>query len=58
MSDKKRILLESINENMNINEMPDCEIKYQKILSECKAGSLYTDKDFTADDKSLGPGVV
>jgi hypothetical protein len=46
MSDTKRKLLESVNENMQVSEMPDCEMKYKKILEEAKAGKLYEDKDF------------
>src|SRR3569833_524112 len=35
--------------------MPDCEIKYKKISMVCNPNSKYCDKDFPADDTSLGP---
>jgi hypothetical protein len=41
MSEAKRKLLDSVNENMKVEEMPDCEIKYKKILEEGKQGKLY-----------------
>lgn len=43
MSNKKRKLLESINENMKVEEMPDCEVKYKKILAESKEGTIFSD---------------
>ena len=58
MSEEKRRLLANVNENMSVEEMPDCEIKYKKILAEAKSGKIYSDKDFGPNDNSLGPNCL
>lgn len=55
MSEEKRQLLSNLDPNMPIDEMPDCEIKYKKILEEANKGNKWEDKKFLHDDSSLGP---
>ena len=54
MSQEKRKLLDSVNENMPVDDMPDCEIKYKKILKEAKDGKIFEDKNFKPAPESLG----
>lgn len=40
---------------MDIENMPDCRLKYQIILKRAKEGQgKFTDNQFTADDNSIG----
>ena len=43
---------------MNVEDMPDCEMKYNKILTESKSGKIFEDTQFGPNDKSLGPGCL
>lgn len=43
MSEEKKKLLASVNIDMAVEEMPDCEIKYKKILMESSQGKLFVD---------------
>jgi hypothetical protein len=43
---------------MEVDDMPDCEIKYQKILKEAKEGKIFEDKKFGHDNTSLGPNCL
>ena len=55
MSQEKRKQLEAVNENMPVDDMPDCEIRYQKIVKEAnEQGKQFEDKKFGHDDKALG----
>jgi hypothetical protein len=54
MSAEKKKLLASVSEDMPVDKMPDCEMKYQKILKEAKEGKMFTDVQFKADNTSLG----
>lgn len=55
MSKEKREKLEKIDPSMPVDEMPDCFIKYDKIVKEAKEqGKLFTDNQFKANNESLG----
>ena len=42
-----------------MDALPDCRRKYQLIVKRAKAGmGKWTDPDFAADDKSLGPRLL
>lgn len=58
MSDKKRKMLESFDENAPVDEMPDCEKKFAKILQEAQGGKKFVDTQFKGDESSLGPGCM
>jgi hypothetical protein len=36
MSEEKKKLLSSVTMDMPVDKMPDCEMKYEKILKEAK----------------------
>jgi len=38
--------------------MPDCMVKYEKIVKEGKSGKIFEDKDFGHNDDSLGPNCL
>jgi hypothetical protein len=58
MSEEKRKLLESIDENMPIDEMPDCEIKYKKIVDQFKQSKeKFKDAQFPPTQESLGDNM-
>jgi len=60
MSDAKRKLLESVNEDMPVQDMPDCMIKYRKILKEAKGPGkvVFEDSKFGHNEQALGPGCL
>jgi len=43
---------------MTVDEMPDCEKKYKRILKEKSPDNLFEDKVFGHDDESLGAGCL
>lgn len=43
MSEEKKKLLASINMDTPVDKMPDCEMKYKKILMEADQGKLFED---------------
>ena len=59
MSEEKRRLLDNLDPNTPIDEMPDCELKYNKIVDRyIQNDETFIDTQFKADDSSLGPGCV
>lgn len=59
MSDAKRQKLQNLDPNMPIDDMPDCDVKYEKILAEyAKSGEQFTDKQFPTTNDSLGQGCL
>lgn len=59
MSEEKKKLLANFDENMPIDEMPDCEMKYKKIIEKYKKDKvLFEDKQFPPNEQSLGAGCT
>lgn len=58
LSEAKKKLLASINMDMSVDEMPDCDMKYKKILMEADQGKIFCDTQFKPDDNSLGPNCL
>ena len=57
LTEEKRKLLSNLDPNMPINDMPDCEPKYNKIVQRFKSeGIQFEDKQFPPNDESLGQG--
>jgi hypothetical protein len=59
MSEAKKKLLLDFDENMPIDDMPDCEPKYKKIIENFRRDKvLFEDKQFPPTEASLGPGCT
>ena len=58
LSEAKKKLLESITMDMPVDDMPDCEMKYQKIKIEAMNGTIFSDNQFKPDNNSLGPNCT
>ena len=55
MSQEKKKLMATITMDTPVDEMPDCPMKFEKILLEAqKENKLFTDAKFKADNTSLG----
>ena len=55
MTEEKRKLIQNITEDMPIDQMPDWEMKYKKIVERFKKENvMFEDKKFPADKSSLG----
>lgn len=55
MTEEKRKLLLNMPKDMPVDEMPDCELKYSKIVERYeKEKIMFEDKQFPADKSSLG----
>ena len=55
MTEEKRKLLQNISEDMPIDQMPDWEMKYTKIVERFKKENvMFEDKQFPTDKSSLG----
>jgi hypothetical protein len=47
--------LAGVDENMDIDSMPDCRLKYKIIVKRARMGmGKFSDSQFTADDNSIG----
>jgi hypothetical protein len=42
---------------MDVDKMPDCTMKYDKIKKTCSIDNKFTDTNFPPDDTSLGDHV-
>ena len=53
-AEKLKKLFEEGGDDIAISDMPDCDLKYEKILEQFSPENQYTDPDFTANDSSVG----
>lgn len=58
MSEEKKKLLASVSMDMPVDEMPDCEMKWEKIKQEARSGSRFVDTQFKAGPDALGPNCL
>lgn len=58
LSEEKKKLLAKVTMDMPVDEMPDCEMKYEKILKEAAAGKVFVDSQFKAGNDALGPNCL
>jgi hypothetical protein len=59
LTEDKRNKLKDLDPNMPIDDMPDCDIKYEKIVKRYKEENIqFEDKQFPPNDQSLGPGCL
>lgn len=58
LSGEKKKLLESVNMDMAVDDMPDCEMKFEKIKAEAANGKIFVDNKFKANDDSLGQNCL
>jgi len=59
LTEKKRSLLENLDPTMSIDDMPDCEPKYTKVINQYKSTKKqFEDKQFPPNEASLGAGCL
>lgn len=47
-----------VDPNRNVDDMPDCLLKYQTIVAQAKQGRKFIDAEFPHDNSSLGDDVA
>lgn len=58
ISEEKKKLLASVTMDMPVDQMPDCEMKWEKIKLEAAEGKIFVDNTFKAGPDALGPNCL